>query len=49
MHYSGDAPPLRSRPGVGRVHPLTEAYSSSPIMLMVGGEPAGAVFPAHLR
>jgi hypothetical protein len=39
-------PPLcRSRPGVGRVHPLTEAYSSTLIMPMVSGEPADVVPP----
>lgn len=41
MHVPGFAPRLPGRPGVGRVHPLTEAYSSSLTLPDVSGEPAG--------
>lgn len=41
MHYRGLPLPRRNRPGVGRVHPITEAYSSTLIVPKMSGEPAG--------
>lgn len=43
MHDRGLPPPCRSRPGVGRVRPLTEAYSSTLVLPEMSGEPADVV------